>query len=116
MSGLVYEWEQDGFRVELLPFGRHPVSNKMRISFELRDNGKLIFKGDEFFLSPMYQFNQDEAVMELLGFLTLQPGDTDDEYFKDYTPEQLEWCKSSRADDLRYILNDFEDPEEEEVA
>ncbi len=114
MAGLVFEWERDGFRVRLWPIGRHPVSNKMRILFELRDNGKLIFKGNHFF-SPR-PYNCDETVMELLGFLTLQPGDTDDEYFKDYTPEQFSWCTSARRDELAEILMDFEDPEEEEVA
>jgi hypothetical protein len=28
-------------------------------------------------------------VRALMGFLTLRPGDTDDEYFDRYTPDQL---------------------------
>lgn len=36
----------------------------------------------------------DEAVKNVMGWLTLKPGDTDSDYFKDYTATQLEYCRS----------------------
>jgi hypothetical protein len=28
-----------------------------------------------------------------MGFLTLKPGDTDSDYFAEYTPEQMDYCQ-----------------------
>lgn len=42
----------------------------------------------------------DAAVRNVMGWLTLRPGDTDAEYFAAYTPEQLEFC-SSHAEALQ---------------
>ena len=60
------------------------------IGYELREpDGTVVFVGDDFGSSPMHADDSDEALRALLGFLTLRPGDTDAEYFADYTPEQL---------------------------
>lgn len=36
--------------------------------------------------------DSDEVVRSAMTFLTLRPGDTDDDYFAGYTPEQLAYC------------------------
>ena len=51
-----------------------------------------LFEGDDFSPSPAHAWDSDECVSALLGFLTLRPGDTDGEYFDNYTPEQLAYC------------------------
>lgn len=51
-----------------------------------------LFEGDDFSPSPCHAIDSDEAVAALMGFLTLRPGDTDGEYFDNYTPEQLAYC------------------------
>lgn len=40
----------------------------------------------------MIAIDSDRALAALLGFLTLRPGDTDDEYFEHYTAVQREYC------------------------
>lgn len=35
----------------------------------------------------------NSVIRGIMGFLTLRPGDTDEDYFKDYTPEQLHYCQ-----------------------
>jgi hypothetical protein len=53
-----------------------------------------IFEGEDFRPSPIHSVDGDDAVKSLMTFLTCRPGDTDDEYFKDYTPAQLSYCDS----------------------
>lgn len=53
---------------------------------------KLLFEGEDFGASPMHAVDSDEIVSSLMSFLTLRPGDTDREYFEDYTAEQLEFA------------------------
>ena len=57
------------------------------IGYQLTDaDGRVIFTGDDFRPSPCHA---DATLRALLGFLTLRPGDTDADYFADYTPAQL---------------------------
>jgi hypothetical protein len=68
-----------------------------RIGYELRmrENGisSLLFSGSDFRPSPMHSVDGDDAVKSLMGFLTLRPGDTDADYFADYTEEQMAFCQ-----------------------
>jgi hypothetical protein len=52
----------------------------------------VIFEGEDFHCSPLHAIDSDETVRTLMTFLTLRPGDTDADYFADYTPEQREYC------------------------
>lgn len=60
--------------------------------YRLTMNGKVLFEGSDYSPSPLYCSDSDDAIGGLLGFLTIKPGDTDDEYFKDYTPSQRAFC------------------------
>lgn len=53
-----------------------------------------LFSGDDYGCAPGTAIDSDESLRGLLGFLTLRPGDTDDEYFDKYTPEQLDYCRT----------------------
>jgi hypothetical protein len=53
------------------------------------DKNTLLFSGDQFSPSPMFAQHDARVVTALMSFLTLKPGDTDAEYFTDYTPSQL---------------------------
>ena len=58
-----------------------------------------LFEGEDFRPSPLHSVDGDETVKALMTFLTLRPGDTDQEYFDNYTPEQLDYC-SQHAESL----------------
>lgn len=53
---------------------------------------RVLFEGDDFGCSPCVCVDSDEMLVSLLGFLCLRPGDTDAEYFENYTEQQLEFC------------------------
>jgi hypothetical protein len=48
-----------------------------------------LFEGSDFAGSPLHADDSDETMLSLMTFLTLRPGDTDAEYFADYTPRQM---------------------------
>jgi hypothetical protein len=52
----------------------------------------VLFEGEDFGCSPLHAIDSDASVEGLMSFLTLRPGDTDHEYFADYTPAQLDYC------------------------
>jgi hypothetical protein len=69
------------------------VKAAVQYTFKRTNERTPIFTGDDFRCSPMYDPESRDAAMSLMGFLTLQPGDTDDDYFDSYTPEQLEFAR-----------------------
>lgn len=69
-----------------------------RIGYELlqHENRRtvVLFSGADFRPSPMHAIDSDDSVAALMSFLTLRPGDTDREYFDNYTNVQREYCGS----------------------
>ena len=53
---------------------------------------EVLFEGEDFQCSPLHAVDSDETVRAIMDFLTLRPGDTDAEYFENYTAEQLAFC------------------------
>ena len=51
-----------------------------------------IFRGADFGSSPMHAVDSPETRKALMGFLCLRPGDTDREYFDDYTEVQWDFA------------------------
>jgi hypothetical protein len=52
----------------------------------------ILFSGSDFGCSPMHAIDSDDTIAGLMGFLTLRPGDTDDEYFDNYTDAQRDYA------------------------
>ena len=73
----------------------YDVRSLERIGYTLRQHQRrkttVIFDGSDFRPAPGHAWDSDETVRALMTFLTLRPGDTDAEYFSDYTPEQIEF-------------------------
>jgi hypothetical protein len=46
-----------------------------------------------------------DAVLAMLSCALMRPGDTDSEWFDDYTPEQLEFAKSSDCESLQCVVS-----------
>lgn len=54
---------------------------------------EILFEGEDFCCSPCHAVDSNETIEQIMGFLTLRPGDTDSEYFDNYTPRQMEFCE-----------------------
>ena len=88
------------FRLTLWDTGRRDEYGKRVLGYELEmqnaPRAKFIrlFWGEDYHCAPSYAPDSDGSVEGVMGFLTLKPGDTDSDYFKDYTPAQLAYCKA----------------------
>ena len=61
----------------------------------MKENGKepvVLFQGEDYGYSPLHATDSDACIAGIMNFLTLRPGDTDREYFDEYTQEQLDYC------------------------
>lgn len=83
---------------------------KCVLGYSLEYCGEFLFRGEDFSCSPMVAIDSDEAVLAILGFLTLRPGDTDREYFDDYTKSQLEWANSGECENMQCDCACLENP------
>ena len=90
----IREWSEDGFTLDLFDTHETTTGGKCRLAYHFLHHGVPIFHGDDFGCSPMHAIDSDKTVQAILGFLSLKPGDTDEEYFDDYTPHQLEWAEA----------------------
>ncbi|MDA2809912.1 hypothetical protein O4J56_04615 [Nocardiopsis sp. RSe5-2] len=70
-------------------------------SYRLYCGDSLIFEGKD--LRTPVGVSEDQVAARALGFLTLRPGDTEDEYFADYSQDQFAWCEEN-ADMLGLCL------------
>lgn len=69
--------------------------------------GVVLFQGEDFYCPKWQAADSDATVRALMTFLTLRPGDTDAEYFADYTPEQLSYCDHHAEALSAYVLCRF---------
>lgn len=81
---------------------------KSRLAYVLKQDGRVLFEGSDFCCSPLHCINSDECMNSLLGFLTLKPGDTDKEYFAEYTVDQMAFAEGD-AEYLSYeVMSRFD--------
>lgn len=99
--------EPAGFYREGCPFTRE------RWAYQLFCADTLIFSGSD--LGSPAGCTEDTVAVHALGFLTPCPGDTDSEYFSDYTREQLAWCHAN-AGPLGSCLYDEEGEETADLS
>jgi len=95
------------FTLQMYDGETHDHYGKSAVCFRLISAGKVIFSAmtpSEAFYSH-YAVDSDGAVEGIMGFLTLKPGDTDAEYFANYTEAQFEFC-SKYAETLSMAVQD----------
>jgi len=97
------------YKMTLKATGERGEFGKAQIAYTFKTpEGKVLFQGNDFY-NPEYVPEDKDSAISLLGFLTLKPGDTDQDYFKDYTPEQLEFSNSMDCEMLQLIVSDYEE-------
>lgn len=66
-----------------------------------------VFEGEDFYCSPLHCIDSDDCVKAIMGYLTIRPGDTDTEYFADYTADQLQFCNQHAETLACEVMNRF---------
>lgn len=78
-------------RLEIIEAGGEVSHDPGALGYVLTDRGTVIFAAADFRPSPLHAVDSDRTVEALAEFLALKPGDTDDEYFANYTQRQQFW-------------------------
>jgi hypothetical protein len=97
VQDLLRVWTSGPFQLELTATGHHNRDGRPELAYRFCDGGELIFTGEKFWPSPLHTIDSDTTIAALLGFLALQPGDTDQDYFATYTARQLAWADERGA-------------------
>lgn len=109
-ANLLRDVDVDGFRLRLWDTQTYDHLNKSLLGYEFcAKDGTVLFKGEDFGCSPLHAIDSDETLRSILGFLTLRPGDTDADYFADYTPEQLSFAEGEAESLSLWGMDDLED-------
>jgi hypothetical protein len=95
--------ELEGYRLELYDTLTTDRYGKSVLAYRFFHRGRLLFAGADFHGSPLHAVDADATVAGLLAFLSLKPGDTDPEYFEDYTPEQLAFARAEGENLSLYV-------------
>jgi hypothetical protein len=72
---------------------------KSVLAYRFFHRGRLAFAGADFHGSPLHAVEAGAV----LAFLPLRPGDTDPDYFDDYTPEQLAFARAEGENLVLYV-------------
>jgi hypothetical protein len=106
----ITSWDGNVYTVKLERIGRYRPTGGEFVQYRFYQPGakRPLFSGDDFGTSPMDAVLSEASAMGLLGFLTCQPGDTDDDFFKGYTPKQREWAESYECECLGGVVSDYE--------
>lgn len=99
----------DGFTLEMRQVdSRHYL--KPCIYYAIADaEGEPIFEGDDIHLSPLCDAYSIDAAVAVADFLSMRPGDADDDLFEGFSPERLAWVEkhgdemSAWAEDRRFM-------------
>lgn len=109
MESPIKVWRKYGYVLRLWQTGQRKSTGQEILRYQFKDGRKVIFEGQDFGCSPLHAIDSLACVYSLLGFLSLKKGDTDADYFKDYTPEQLAWRDSRRCEELSILVFDWEE-------
>ncbi|WP_329240307.1 hypothetical protein OG417_40015 [Actinoallomurus sp. NBC_01490] len=101
-------WRIDADHVLSIGSDSHTNDGRIRYAYQLSRKGCAIFEGRDFCsggnATPTVEALA-HAARCLLGFLTLRPGDVEEDYFAEYTPQQLSW-RDAFAEELSIYAQD----------
>ena len=83
------------------------------LAYEVFLNSMVLFSGNDYRPSPLDGIETLDAVLGLLGFISVGYDDTDNEYFDNYTPEQIAFRDSYTREQLSLLVSDLEDRDSE---
>ncbi len=75
-------------------------AGRVKLEIEVKHGRKVIFPRGQLYCALHGSSNSDEAKELVMSTVAMRPGDTDEEYFADYTPEQLAWA-SEHGEEIR---------------
>jgi hypothetical protein len=82
------------FTLHLYDINATDSAGRYGVGFEFKMGRTVLFSAltAEVCAYGHHSVDGDDAVKNVMGWITLKPGDTDSEFFANYTPEQLEFA------------------------
>jgi hypothetical protein len=94
----------DGFSVKLssdFPVGSdNGYGSKIQVSYVIKDNGTVIFSGDDLYMGIGRVWSSIQTVSDLAAFFARSELDCDNEWWDQLSDLQRAWCNSPRCDDF----------------
>jgi len=107
----------DGYRLMTWETGRRYSTGQEKIGYAFWEPGieEPLFIGEDYGCSPCDCVDSNECLRGIMSFLTLRKGDTDKEYFDNYTERQLAWSEE-HAEEMSIWGIDDNELSDDEVA
>jgi hypothetical protein len=88
--------------------GRGGMGSHNQIDVEVRQGGRVVFPRGQLYCGlPTFKSIDGPHARELvLSLVAMRPGDTDEDFFAHYTPEQLAWAERN-ADGVSYAASRY---------
>lgn len=106
---LMSEFNHKGIKCQLFWDGKNN-GNQCQFSYITSYKGIELLKGTDLFI-PVSIAPPDtyKAMISYLSWVIVRDGDTDKDFFKDYSPEALDFVNNnSDLEEVRLFVNDFE--------
>jgi hypothetical protein len=110
----VRTWTGGAFRLELHTDNQVHRCGKDILGYQFFHDQQLVFERKDFHCSPLHAIDSDATVAGILNFLSLRPGDTDAEYFENYTPKQMSFARN-HGEDLACYIEELETSQAEQA-
>ena len=104
----IKSWRRGPYSLRLWDTHRRDNYGKCVLGYRFRFKGEVIFEGEDYSPGVSMGIDSLESVYGLLGFLSVQDGDVDADYFKNYTPRQLEFARLE-GERLGLLVSDFDE-------
>lgn len=69
-------------------------AGRVKLAVEVRHGSTVVFPKGQLTCAPHGTSDGIAAKELVMSLVAMRPGDTDADYFRDYTPEQLAWCQA----------------------
>lgn len=101
--------EFEGYELLLWDTNRRDKYGKYILGYAFGKRGESppLFVGEDFGAPAIRPIDSDAVLRCLIGFLTLKPGDTDAEYFANYTEEQMAFARGDAENLSLWSMEDF---------
>lgn len=76
-------------------------AGRIKLTCEVRQNGQVIFERGKLYCALHASSDGIKAKELVMSLVAMRPGDTDADYFADYTPDQIDWA-SQYGEELSY--------------
>lgn len=103
LTDFLVRWEYGDYQLTLWE-----GSKDQCIKYRLENSEGVIFENEDIRPSSLYSIDGPDTVFAVLGWLTIQEGSVDPEYFEYYTQKQLDW-KDSHGEALSALVWDFKE-------